>query len=553
MSCLPRTHTDAAADQAVALAPPDPGVKDRVETGRGRILVLAIAGRLRDHVRSIVVLSLTLSAVAVVHTTGMLTFPVRFDDEGTYVSQAWSLLTDGTLSPYTYWYDHPPFGWIQLSAWFGATGALGRAENSVSAGREAMLVAHLVSSGLLYGLARRLRFARASSVLAVALYTLSPLSLSMHRMVFLDNLAMPWLIGAFLLACTPRHRLAAYVGSALCFSAAVLSKETFVLVLPALLYQVWQNTDPSNRDYAWAMFGSVLVLTGMLYPTYAALNGELFPSPDRVSLVSAAMFQLSRAGGDTAGTIANWLRLDPYLLIGGALATVTLVVDRRLRPYVLMAAIHAVVVMRPGYLPVPYAVAMLLPAALLLAGVVDRLAGMRLHARPVRRLPAAAAVLALIVAAVVAGPAWARGIRTATTYDQDAPLRAAQQWVTDHIALEPDTRLLVDNSIWLDLVRTPLPEHNVVWFYKLDLDPAGAGLDEDWRGFDYIVATEIVRDASADLSKISEALDNSVVMARFGRPDTVEVRRIHPDGVPDRSNSERQLLVDRYREFRDHP
>ena len=36
------------------------------------------------------------------------------DDEGTYTSQAFSVLEDGRLAPYTYWYDHPPLGWIQL-------------------------------------------------------------------------------------------------------------------------------------------------------------------------------------------------------------------------------------------------------------------------------------------------------------------------------------------------------------------------------------------------------------------------------------------------------
>lgn len=554
MTAPTSTHTRTRRDEApTATAPTFPlaasPLDERVAAARGPRSVVALGDWLALHVRSIVLLSLALSAVAVVHADGMMTFPVRFDDEGTYVSQAWSLLTDGTLSPYTYWYDHPPFGWVQLSAWFGATGALLRAENAVAAGREAMLVTHLLSSGLLYVLARRLDLARPWALLAVALYTLSPLALSMHRMVFLDNVAMPWLIGAFVLACTPRRHLAAYVGSALCFAAAVLSKETLLLVLPALLYAVQQHTDRANRPYAWTIFGSVLALTGLLYPIYAGLNGELIPSSDRVSLIGAITFQLTRASGESGETITNWLQLDPWLLAGGALAAVGLIVDRRLRPYVLMVAIHAAVIGRPGYLPVPYVIATLFPAALLSAAAFDRVTRIRLHAARLRRLPAAAAVVALGVMAGAVGPTWAHGIDTARTYDQDRPLRAAQRWVTSNVA--PDARLLVDNSIWLDLVDPPFPERNVVWFYKLDLDPQGVDFPDGWQEFDYIVATDIVRDSSERLPEIEAAIENSVVVARFGSANPVEVRRIHRDGVPERTVSDRQFVVDHYREFYD--
>ena len=504
---------------------------------------------LRTHVRSMVVLSVVLSAVAVVHTSGMITFPVRFDDEGTYVSQAWSFLTRGELSPYTYWYDHPPFGWMQLAAYFSLTGALDRAANTIAAGREAMLFAHLLSAGLLYVLARRLRLARPWAVLAVVLYSFSPLAMSMHRMVFLDNIAMPWLIGAFVLACTPRHRLAAYAGSALCFAAAVMSKETVLLLLPALLYQVWQNTDRTNHTYTWAVFGSVLVLTGVLYPVYALLSGELVPSVDRVSLVDAIRFQLTRDGGNAAETMANWLRLDHHLLLLGSLAAVPALAVRRLRPFVLMAVIHAGAVLRPGYLPVPYAVALILPAAVLIAGVLDALSNVRLAAPRLRTVATSLSVIAVLVIAGMAGPSWARGMQTAIRYDQDAPVRQTQEWLRTNV--EPDARLLVDNSLWLDVVRAGFPERNVIWFYKLDLDPTGVGIDfpEGHRSFDYLVASEIVRDSAEDLPEIRAALDNSSVVATFGDQEPVEVRRIYPDGVPDKHVSDRQFIVDHYEIF----
>ena len=44
-------------------------------------------------------------------------FPSYREDEGTYMSQAWSVIHQGTLAPYTYWYDHSPAGWFLLALW----------------------------------------------------------------------------------------------------------------------------------------------------------------------------------------------------------------------------------------------------------------------------------------------------------------------------------------------------------------------------------------------------------------------------------------------------
>jgi hypothetical protein len=319
-----------------------------------------------------------------------------------------------------------------------------------------------------------------------------------------------------------------------------------LLVLPALLYQLWQNTDRANRSYAWAVFGSVLVLTGVLYPVSALLKGELLPSTDRVSIVDAIRFQLTRDGGDAAETIANWLQLDHHLLLLGALAAVPALAVRHLRPFVLMAVIHAGVVLRPGYLPVPYAVALILPAAVLVAGVID--AASKLHRiRPrLRTVSMSLGIVAVLGIGGMVGPSWARGMQTATRYDQDAPVRQTQEWITTHA--EPGARLLVDNSLWLDLVRAGFPERNVIWFYKLDLDPTGVGIDfpAGHRSFDYIVSSEIVRDSAENLPEIQAALENSATVATFGDREPIEVRRIHPDGVPDEYTSDRQFVVDHY-------
>src|SRR6266700_4867278 len=60
----------------------------------------------------------------VAHAWNMFHFPYFENDEATYVSQAWSFIHSGKLSPYTYYYDHAPLGWIFLGIWFFVTGGL---------------------------------------------------------------------------------------------------------------------------------------------------------------------------------------------------------------------------------------------------------------------------------------------------------------------------------------------------------------------------------------------------------------------------------------------
>lgn len=188
---------------------------------------------LRRHARSLTILLPAVTLVGVVRAVGMSTFPRYVDDPGTYLSQAWSLQYLGTLSPYSYFYDHAPGGWIQIAIWSMLTGGFNRYDSAIAFGNECMLLAALASTVLVFGLGRRLGFSRAGSVLAALLFGLSPLSVLYGRWTFLDNLVTPWLLAAFVLALSPRRSIAAGTGGALCFAVAALTKETTLVLLPA--------------------------------------------------------------------------------------------------------------------------------------------------------------------------------------------------------------------------------------------------------------------------------------------------------------------------------
>jgi hypothetical protein len=496
----------------------------------------------RAHRTSLFLLAGLLAVVAVTHAVGMATAPQRVDDEGTYVAQAWAVQHWGTLAHYTYWYDHPPLGWLLMAAWTAATGAFGRAATAIAAGREFMLVAQLASATLVYALARRLDLRRAFAAAAVLLFSLSPLALGMHRAVYLDNVATPFLLAAFVLALSPSRRLAAHVGAGLCAAAAVLVKETTLLLVPAVLWQYWQVSDRRTRRYSLMLAGSLFALVGAAYVLYAALRGELLPGPSHVSLFDGVRFQLagrapsgSPLDPDSNGhhTLALWLGQDPWLLGAAALLIPAGLAIRRLRPVTAALAIMVAMVVRPGYLPVPLVIGMLPFASVLVAGVADtawgRLARRPAPGRSAPRRPALAPVLGaacLVVAAVVVAPQWVSKDRDLMTADRDAPFRQAEGWIADNVP--QSARLLVDDALWVDLVERGYQPGQVVWFYKLDTDrDVAARYPRGWREFDYVVSSATLRSFPDDLPQVSQALRGSKVVAAFGRGDErVEVREV---------------------------
>ena len=501
----------------------------------------------RRHGASLAWLLPVLAIAAVVQALNMAGSPQRIDDEGTYTAQAWAVQNLGELAHYTYWYDHPPVGWLQISAYTALTGAFGRYDIAVLAAREAMVAFTVVGVALLWLLARKVGLGRAAASVAALIFAVSPLAVQFHRTVYLDNVATPWLLAAFLLALSKRYQLAGFAASAATFGIAVLSKETYLLALPFLAWVMIRNADKSTRRYTLSIAASLLVLVGLGYVALAAVKGELLPGAGRVSLLEGVTFQLgTRASSgsvlDTGSlffaTVSQWWQLDQVLIVLGTLASVVGLFLRRVRPFAAMTVFLIAFMFRPGgYLPVPYVI-MLLPFAALLIAAVSSAAVTAARARRAGRAGTLAARggsivwLALATAAVVAAvPLWTTQLRGFFLSDLDAPMRNAENWVADNVP--KDSRLLVDDAMWVDLVDDGFARDNVVWFYKIDTDGAvEAQSPNGWRDSDFIITTESVRTSGSSSADIRAALDNSTVVATFGEGDQeVAVRQIHPDGA----------------------
>ncbi|WP_051966373.1 ArnT family glycosyltransferase [Kitasatospora mediocidica] len=490
------------------------------------------------------------AVVLVVQGWNIAGFPAVSDDEGTYLAQAWAVQHHRGLAPYTYWYDHPPLGWLQLAVLSWLPGLFASSAHVLTAElRIAMLPVTAGGALLLHLLGRRIGLSRWAAALAVLLFGLSPLAVGLQRELFLDNFAVLWILAAFVLAASPRKHLWHHVAAGLCAGVAVLSKETVAVVLPALLLLLWQHCDRTTRKFSLVGFTAALALVGLGYPMYAALKGELFPGPGHVSLLGGLLFQLQREGSGsvlTSGSgsrrvLESWLYYDRVLILGGLAAALPLLGARRLRAVALAVLLLAAVVLRPGagYLPAMYVIQALPFLALSLAGLAQLGARLALHAVPrlgLRPLRWGVLVLAAALAAGWTLPRWYAGDRTALTVDANAPYDAAARWIRANVPDPAHTRITVDDALWPDLVRDGFePGSGVIWFYKVDLDPAvSRTLPQGWRSLDYIVSTPIVRQDPGALPTVRAALAHSVVVASFGdsAADRIEIRRIVKDASP---------------------
>jgi hypothetical protein len=349
-----------------------------------------------------------------------------------------------------------------------------------------------------------------------------------QRRVFLDNVATPWLLGAFVLALSPKRSLGATAFGGICFAIAVLSKETTLVLFPAYALALWQHGDPRNRKFTVAVATVVAALVIAIYPLYATLNGELLPGAHHVSLYDAVHWQLfDRTGSgsiwdahsDVRGLLSNWFHFDAWL-VGAATITAPIgLFMRRLRPIALAVAIQVLMLVRGGYIPFPYVIGVLPFAALLVAGLGDACWKWLPDAvaRHSGRIGSIAARVALIVVLLVAlvriVPAWASGVSGQMTEDRDIGMTQAEHWIEKNVP--KDSIVVVDDSLWLDLVRDGYPRKNVVWFYKLDLDPA-VELKGGWQSIDYIALVSFQGNALNGLPTLTTAVDHSDVVARFG-------------------------------------
>ncbi|MEU6915407.1 ArnT family glycosyltransferase [Streptomyces olindensis] len=508
--------------------------------------------RLRSSRPDLLLCTVLLAAILVVQGWNIADYPALSDDEGTYLAQAWSVQQGNGLAHYTYWYDHPPLGWIQIAVLTWIPALISPESMTVGTMRAAMLVISGISAVLVFVLGRRLALPRWAAALGMVFFGLSPLSVVLQREIFLDNLAVMWTLLAFTLAASPSRHLWHHFGAGIAAATAVLTKETMLVVLPALFLTMWRHSHRDTRKFALTGAVTACALIGFSYPLFALLKGELLPGAGHVSLWDGVKYQMTRPGSGfildqgsgSWGVLQSWLYYDKILPLGGLAGALLLlatwrwsVTARALAGPALAVAIFAALALRPnGYLPAMYVIQALPFLALVLAGGTASVAHAvlsRWRSEAEKRYVsmgryALATVLALAAGAYVV-PHWYDGARTAVTTDANAPYKAASKWLATEVEDPERTRVLVDDALWLDLVHQGYePGLGVIWFYKADLDPAVTKtMPRGWKDLDYVVASPTVRRDAADLPNVKAAMEHSEPVATFGTgEDRIEIRQI---------------------------
>jgi 4-amino-4-deoxy-L-arabinose transferase-like glycosyltransferase len=473
-----------------------------------------------------VLLLVALITGAISHGYHLFLYPLYITDEGIYLQQAWSVLREGQLSPYTYFYDHAPAGWLVIAGWvallpheFETFG------NAVNTGRVLMVLVHLASVFLLFQVTRRLSGSLIAAVVAIFLFNLSPLAIYYQRQVLLDNLMVFWVLLSLYLATSDDRRILTPLLSGLALGVSVITKENAIFFVPVIGYLLYSKVR-QRRNYGFALgfwlFTSLSVIS--LYFLYAVLKNELIPThldfnlnnppADHVSLLYTIWQQLHRNQGSILDphslfwtfSLAAWLPKDTFLLAGGAVATLGNlfigVRNRRKHQGELVAALLALsyaFYLARGSVALEFYVIPLIPFVALNIGL---LVGWILRLVPEsRRLPlltgsAQALILGVSFAVLLLPPGsyvlvhdQAGKVVLHDLYKLPLTTLQAQQvaFVRQHIP--PSARIVMDDDLWVQLhdVRPYYPLAHSHW--KASSDPAVRDklFARNWRNIDYIV------------------------------------------------------------------
>jgi hypothetical protein len=495
----------------------------------------------RPNLKFLAIVAAVMVTGLVLRMRGIYIAPMRFDDEGTYVSQAQSLIESRELAPYTYWYDHPPLGWITLAGFFAITPVLEWAPHAIGAGRLVMVAFAALLIALTMILTRRLGGGWAAVIAAGGLLALSPLAVGMHRQVLLDNISVPLLVLAFILALSPSRKLSAALGAGLIFAVSVLMKETMLLFFPFLAWAMWGAFAGPTRRMAKALFFATTFLVLSFYAIFAATRSEFFPREGSVSLIDAIRFQLFERSGSgsifDSSSFANsvamdWLIQDPFLPIAGVVSAIlmfTLPRTWRAKSVVPIAAavVFAVIFLfRPGYLPIPYIISLLPFMAILIAllgeRVVDRIFS-RLRNRTGNVFDQKVAteivratlsiVIPVILTLTLVVPYWSARAEWLME-DQDLPYRTAAADIAGRV--DKDSVLIVDNVFWTDLRSRGFTRDSLVWYTKLNFDPEVDAQIQGPQDVDFVVSTPIIRTTPERSDKLANIIEQSVEVQRWG-------------------------------------
>jgi 4-amino-4-deoxy-L-arabinose transferase-like glycosyltransferase len=463
---------------------------------------------------------------ALTHGFHLFEYPLYITDEGIYMEQAWSVLREGRLSPYTYFYDHAPAGWLIIAGWvavlphqFEAFG------NAINTGRVLMLIVHIASVFFLFQITYRFSNSLVAAVIATFLFNFSPLAVFYQREVLLDNLMVFWVLLSLYLLQSNKHQVLTPLCSGLALGIGVLTKENAIFFVPSIAYLLVRRVRPQRSfRFGLGFWCFTLVAFVSLYLLYAFLKNELMPTnfdfdlnnppADHVSLLYEAWYQIHRSQGSIFDanslvrrfSLDTWLPKDTFILAAGTVATViNLVLGWRNRSRDLgtlvaagLAAGYAFYLVRGSVMLVFYVVPLVpfyaMNIAMLGSRILDKVVGssnlnLRSAAAQAAIVATAFAVLLLPFGGYFLVHDSAGKVVPHDLYKLPQTFMETEQVAFIRQNIPPNARIVMDDDIWVDLhdIQPYYPNAHSHW--KASADPAVRDklFQSNWQNIDYIV------------------------------------------------------------------
>ncbi|GAA0741654.1 glycosyltransferase family 39 protein [Dactylosporangium roseum] len=457
------------------------------------------------------------------HGWNMFRYPLYLTDEGIYMEQAWSVLREAKLSPYTYFYDHAPMGWLAIAGWVSVLpGQFQAFGNAINTGRVLMLIVHVASVFLMFEIVRRFSGSKPAAFLSTVVFNLSPLGVYYQRQVLLDNLMMFWiLLGLYLLA-RKDGRIVTAMGAGTCFGLSLVTKENALFILPGCAYLLHRTLkEQSNRRFGVSFWWFAVLAPVTAYLLFAQIKNELFPQNfnfnlesatpgDHVSLLYTVWWQLHRNSNTGTGLSfsyllrESWLFKDRYILVAGVAVTALCLLagrrNKRLRGPMLACALMALgygfYLTRSALLD--FYIAPMVPLFALNLGMF-----FGWLTRRTKQAGAAVLVACLLVPVLVMPGGFMVKYNTKGELEfSDAyrlPLTRLQEqqvaWIKANVPT--DARLIIDDDIWVALHDNNPPYRYAHSHYKATSDPdvRDKVFHMSWENIDYVVMSNKMRDA----------------------------------------------------------
>lgn len=479
--------------------------------------------------------------------------PLYTFGEGTLMANALAVLHN-QITPYVYDYSQPPLGWIQIAGWAKATGGIAIFGNAINSGRVLMLILALASSSLLYLIVRRVSGSRSTALLAMILYTFSPLSLLYRDQILLENIAMFWLLLSLWFVTNSKSRLGTFALAATALGIAILSDGLFLIFLPAMLYAVSLYATSFQRKFSLVIFLYITLAISSVYVLLALLRSEFLPSGDPLAhpsllntlwlylkdaLPSDNLFthpslilpfllktQMPLANQQTSAIWQTWLQTDLLFIAVGTGAMFFNILSGTINriqwlPAFLGLTFWVVLIVSNTWYP--YSIVLLLPfLAMNIAIAIN--APLRWLTRHIGFDLARVFLFCALVGLLV--PSGIQYAQPLLAPNGSQPQQQAMTWIRDNV---PRSAVIVtDSYMYADLLDsqgmavsggTPFIKAQIYTNAALDPAIAQGQLHENWQNIDFLVIdTSMFKDIRTDQRFIllNEALHHATLRVSFG-------------------------------------